>query len=350
MAELLKRNLPRLNNLLIVLALALLAACSGGEQKTPVNGGFDSEVLGSVDGFVVLRKVPSPTEQLRGRTAKNDTFQLNEDQIVIVNHPYPEGYYELFFDGNKLPVYLIPGKRMSVDIDVKKPFEKQEYSGKLKPLNWYLFDRDMAIAKLKANAAAYYELPEQEFIDKIAEKRSSLDTLLVMLITNHPKASPKFLQSEALNNLYLAGTYLAAYPQIHDELTGTTGTYEKIYHALEGLNLNDTNAVDNWQYYEFIEAWLKAMAYRKYKTVTSEEALAYMFDLVKETFYVAELRDLALGLVLNQLAESEPDEKTALKWSNTILNEISDPQIKNHLSVAFQATRTTEENAPTDDH
>jgi len=245
----------------IILAVLIIGitSCSSSPKEKPVKNGVDAEIHNLQDSTLLFYSLMHPIDIIKG---KGPTFSkeitVDSNGIFVEPMDLTEGYYFLEYDHNKQLYFIQNGKRLSLDFDAQKPSEKPDFSGKLKYESRYLFDRHMAHAGFIANESKYYTYNEDDYLEVVNQLRGKMDTMLVMYIANHPTGSQHFMQQEALTNLYFMASYLEAYPIMRT--SNEIPISKHFYTSTESLNLNDTNALSNPQFYEFIKNYVQNRA------------------------------------------------------------------------------------------
>lgn len=308
-------------------AIIFLAVSCASQEKKPVKNGVDAEIHNLQDSTLLFYSLTSPLNRIKGRSA-SFTKEITVDSNGIFVEPLDldEGYYFLEYDHNKGLYFIQKGKRLSLDFDAKKPTEKPDYSGKLKYESRYLFDRQMAHANFIANESKYYQYNETEFLDAVNLLRGKMDTMLVMYIANHPTGSKYFMQQEALTNLYFMASYIESYPFNRKETEDQQPISSQFYQSTESLNLNDTNAINNPQFYDFIINYVHNRA----GEIKNKNDVYRHINFVDSLFTVNAYKDFIRFQEVKTIAQ----DSTILdrKWMlDTLQSLISNDEIKRFL-------------------
>jgi hypothetical protein len=333
------RNLQLFNKLiLLTFVLVLSAGCQENEKVVPVKTGIDAEILNLSDSTVTLYSVISPLDKIRGKeSAFRIDIDVDSNGIFVQPLKFDAGYYFFEYDENKILYFIQKGKKLSLDFDATKPTIKPDYSGKLKYESRYLYDRYFTYANFMANEAKYFEYNESAFIETVELLRGKMDTMLVMYIANHPTGSPYFMQQESLTNLYFMASYLAAYPHKRSRVVGDVMPLsDGYYKMIDGLNFNDTNALNNPEFYDFIQnyIWSKAGEPNSVANVMAQ------LEMVDSIFSVSEYKDYLRFKTAKEVAKWEPTSQRA-QILDTLQSLISDEEIKHFLIKNIQSDTAT---------
>tara|TARA_R110002050_G_scaffold149463_1_gene276042 strand:- start:85108 stop:86136 length:1029 start_codon:yes stop_codon:yes gene_type:complete len=319
------RNLQSFKTYCVVGCISLLLISCGGNKEKPVKNGVDAEILNLTDSTVSFYSALTPLEKIKGR---EPSFYLDipVDSNGIFVRPLDllEGYYYLEYDHNKNLYFVQHGKRLSLDFDATQPTEKPDYSGKLKYESRYLFDRALEQANFLANQNRYYAYDEKQFIESIELLRGKMDTQLVMYISNHPTGSPRFMQQESLTNLYFMASQIEAYPLYRNENSQELSA--DYFHFTDVLNINDTNASSNPEFYDFIVNYV----WNRAGVPTSETNIQQQITFVDSNFTVNEYKDYLRFTAAKEVTQwkNESQRKIAL---DTLIGLINDTEIRQFL-------------------
>ena len=329
------RNLQLFNTLfLLAFVLVLSTGCQESEKVAPIKTGIDAEILNLTDSTVILYSVINPLDKIKGKeSAFKIEIDVDSNGIFVKPLKFDAGYYFFEYDENKILYFIQKGKKLSMDFDATKPTIKPDYSGKLKYESRYLFDRYFTYANFVANEAKYFEYNESAFIETVELLRGKMDTMLVMYIANHPTGSTYFMQQESLTNLYFMASYLAAYPHKRDQVVGDIQPLSADYYErIDGLNFNDTNAINNPEFYGFIQnyIWSKAGEPNNVTNVMAQ------LDMVDSIFTVSEYKDYLRFKTAKEVANWEPTIQRA-EMLDTLQGLISDEEIKHFLIKNIQS-------------
>ena len=304
------------------------------EKKGPVISGFDAEISNLMDSTISLTSFIPPLDKVKGKPAEF-TISLKTDSNGIFATPIEvtEGYYIFEYDKNKTKYFVQVGKKLSLDFDATEPTKKPEYSGKLKYESRYLFDRHLAQSNFIANEKKYYQYTENEFIEVVELMRGKMDTLLVMYIANHPTGSTYFMQQESLTNLYFMASYLEAYPF---KRAPSNGEFEPIsdryLEKLNHLNLNDTNAIENPEFYQFIQNYV----WNRAGTPTNKENILSQIEMVNTVFEVPEYQDYLRFQSAIEVAKWD-NTQTRDTMLDTLIGLVNDEEIKQFLIQSIKS-------------
>ncbi len=328
------RNLQLFNPLILVaFVLVLSTGCQENEEVAPVKTGIDAEILNLTDSTVTLYSVINPLDKIRGKeSAFRMEIKVDSNGIFIKPLKFDAGYYFFEYDENKVLYFIQTGKKLSLDFDARKPTIKPDYSGKLKYESRYLFDRYMIYGNFVANEANYFAYNEPAFIETVELLRGKMDTMLVMYIANHPTGSPYFMQQESLTNLYFMASYLAAYPHQRANVKGDMQPLSPDYYKLiDGLNFNDTNALNNPEFFGFIKnyVWSKA------GVPTSVTNVVTQLELVDSLFTVSAYKDYLRFYTAKEVSKWDATSERA-EMLDTLQSLISDKEIKHFLIKNIQ--------------
>ena len=316
----------------IVVAILFLAISCTEREKKPVKNGVDAEIHNLQDSTLLFYSLTSPLDQLKGKPAAFiKTITVDSNGIFVEPLDLQEGYYYLEHDHNQNLYFIQKGKRLSLDFDAEKPTVKPDYSGKLKYESRYLFDRQMVHANFIANESKYYAYNETEFLNAVNLLRGKMDTMLVMYIANHPTGSKYFMQQEALTNLYFMASYIEAYPFSRNNIEGQQPISSQFYQSTESLNLNDTNAINNPQFYDFISNYVRNRA----GEINTKADVYRHIHFVDSSFSINAYKDYIRFYESKIIAQ----DSTILdkKWMlDTLQSLISDSEIKHFLVKNIQ--------------
>jgi hypothetical protein len=313
--------------------LFLAVSCSSSsEEKKPVKNGVDAEIHNLQDSTLLFYSQISPIDQIKGKSsAFTKEIKVDSNGIFVEPLDLDEGYYFLEYDHNKSLYFIQKGKRLSLDFDAERPTDKPDYSGKLKYESRYLFDKQMAHANFIANESKYYTYNETEFLNAVNLLRGKMDTMLVMYIANHPTGSKHFMQQEALTNLYFMASYIESYPIQRAYFEDQEPVSIQFLQSTESLNLNDTNAINNPQFYNFISNYVRN---RTGRIKTKEDVNRHIL-FVDSLFTVDAYKDYLRFHEAKTIAQ----DSTILDkyWMlDTLQNLISDSEIKQFLIKNIQ--------------
>jgi hypothetical protein len=325
------RNLRLFKFAFVAVAVILaISSCSEKKKDGPVVSGIDAEILNLADSTIKLYSVVSPLDQVKGKSPEFE-MSVTVDSNGIFARPIEvkEGYYIFEYDQNRVLYFIQVGKKLSLDFDATKPYEKPDYSGKLKYESRYLYDRHLAQSNFIANKNKYYEYNEEAFVEIVELMRGKMDTALVMYIANHPTGSPDFMQQESLTNLYFMASYLEAYPLNR----GTDVELKSSYYVSDkGLNVNDTNAMNNSEFYEFIRNYV----WRRAGAPTNKQNVIAQLAFEDRMFTVIEYKDYLRFKAAKEVAKWEPGEDRKMVL-DTLLSSIVDPEIQAYLAKSIQS-------------
>lgn len=327
----------------VILAIFILGitSCSSTPKEKPVKNGVDAEIHNLQDSTLLFYSLTSPIDVVKGKgPGFKKEITVDSNGIFVEPMDLQEGYYFLEYDHNKQLYFIQTGKRLSLDFDAQKPSEKPDFSGKLKYESRYLFDRHIAHAGFIANSSKYYSYNEDDFLEEVNQLRGKMDTMLVMYIANHPTGSKYFMQQEALTNLYFMASYLEAYPMMRTSTEVPISRH--FYQSTGSLNVNDTNALNNPQFYEFIKNYVqnragkiktKADVYRHIRFTDSLFTVAQYKDYIR--FYEAKSIALDSTIVadkdwmLDTLQSLISDAEIQQFLYKNIVNDTSKPNFNN---------------------
>jgi len=309
----------------IALAITFLVSSCGEKKKVgPVVSGMDAEILNLSDSTVKLSSVVPPLDRIKGKSPVFEmSVEVDSNGIFAKPIEVTDGYYVFEYDGNKVVYFIQVGKKLSLDFDATKPYEKPDYSGKLKYESRYLYDRHLAQSNFIANKNKYFEYNEETFVEVVELMRGKMDTALVMYISNHPTGSPEFMRQESLTNLYFMASFLEAYPMNSASDAELTTSY---YVSDKGLNVNDSNAINNPEFYDYIENYV----WRRAGLPSTKSNVIAQLEFEDEVFTVSDYKDYLRFKAAKEVAlwESGEDRKMIL---DTLKSLIVDPEIKAFL-------------------
>jgi hypothetical protein len=314
---------------LVGLSIILLASC-GEKKEKQVKNGVDAEILNLQDSTVHFYSALSPLDKIKG---KESVFQLaievDSNGIFVRPLDLSDGYYYLEYDHNKNLYFVQNGKRLSLDFDATKPTEKPDYSGRLKYESRYLYDRVYNQANFMANEGNYYAYSEPEFVETLELLRGKMDTALVMYIANHPTGSPDFMRQESLTNLYFMASYMEAYPMYRTDKSIQIS--EKFFHFTEVLNLNDTNAYNNPEFFKFIQNYI----WNRSGLPINKTNIQNQLQLIEDKIEVTDYRDYLYFTSAKEVTKwaADADRTSSL---DTLIGLITDSEIKQFLVKNIQ--------------
>lgn len=339
MEEISMRSSQYFNTLLIVLVSLLAISCGEEKKEKPVKNGIDAEILNLQDSTVLFYSMTPPLDVIKG---KEPAFYLeietDSNGIFVQPLDLNEGYYYLEHDHVRSLYFIQKGKRLSLDFDAKKPSVKPEYSGKLKYESRYLYDRYLAHAQFTAKQSTYYNYSESDFITEVTHVRGALDSNLVMYIANHPTGSPIFMEQESLTNLYFMAAYLEAYAVKRKSANDTklAPLSSSYFDVLNTLNINETRAMENPDFYTYIQNYVWARSGEPQNT----SAVLAQISFVDSVFTVSEYQDYLRYQAAKEVAtwQKSNDRKLML---DTLSGLISDEEIKSFLIQNIQNDTAT---------
>lgn len=328
-------NLRLFKTLFFIGFITVFISSCGDKKKTgSVISGIDAEILNLTDSTVHLVSVVSPLDEIKGKSPQI-SIDIEVDSNGIFARPIEvtEGYYYFEYDQNRTLYFIQVGKKLSLDFDATKPIEKPEYSGKLKYESRYLFDRYLAHANFIANENKYFQYTEDEFVEVVELMRGKMDTMLVMYIANHPTGSQYFMQQESLTNLYFMASYLEAYPMQRNPENYENQPLSKDYYTnINTLNLNDTNAVNNPEFYAYIQNYVRNRA----GIPNNKANVISQIELVNEKFTVSVYKDYLRFNTAREVAKWE-DNDVRENVLDTLIYLISDNEIRQYLIQNIQS-------------
>ena len=326
-------NLRLFKTLSFAIVTIAIVSCRGEKKERPVKNGIDAEILNLQDSTLYFYSLTTPLEEIKG---KESTFHLeietDSNGIFVRPLDLKEGYYFLEYDHFKSLYFIQKGKRLSLDFDVQKPSIEPEFSGKLKYESRYLYARYLAHAQFKAKESSYFDYSENEFVKEITQMRGRLDTALVMYITNHPTGSEYFMQQESLTNLYFMAAYLEAFPSKRKFTENETPSLSTSYFdMLNTLNVNDTAAYNNPEFYTYIQNYVWARSGEPSSTGKVNQQIAF----VDSVFTVQDYKDYLRYKAAKEVAtwETSDDRKMAL---DTLIGLVQDQEIQRFLVKNIQ--------------
>jgi hypothetical protein len=317
--------------------LAILAAttvsCSNETKKKPVKNGVDAEILNLQDSTVRLYSVLSPLDQIKGiESSFHLDIEVDSNGIFVRPLDLEEGYYILEHDHVRSLYFIQSGKRLSLDFDATKPSVQPNFSGQLKYESRYLYDRYLAHAQFSAKQSTYYSYSELDFVTELTQVRGHLDTALVMYIVNHPTGSTYFMEQESLTNLYFMAAYLEAYASKRIATEGnTTELSISYFDVLNTLNVNDTKAVNNPEFYTFIQNHVWARSGAPVNTANVLHQITFVDSAFTVAYYQDYLRFQAAKEVTTWTGS---EERTAML--DTLSGLIQDADIQSFLIQNIQ--------------
>ena len=315
-----------------VIALALVS-CGEEKKERPVKNGIDAEILNLQDSTLYFYSLTNTLDQVKG---KEPSFHLeietDSNGIFVRPLDLEEGYYYLEYDHFKSLYFIQKGKRLSLDFDVQKPSVQPEFSGKLKYESRYLYTRYLEHAQFKAKEASYFDYAEKDFVKEVTQMRGRLDTALVVYITNHPTGSEYFMQQESLTNLYFMAAYLEAFPSRRKAIEGELPALSaKYYDLLNTLNVNDTAARNNPEFFTYIQNYVWARSGEPSSTGKVNQQIAF----VDSVFTVQDYKDYLRFKAAKEVAtwETSEDRKMAL---DTLVGLVKNQEIQEFLVKNIQ--------------
>ena len=319
------RNLQPFYKLFFTGIASVLLLVSCGEQPTekPISGGADAEILNLQDSTIRLYSDVLPLDYIKGKQPDVDaSIDVDSNGIFIYPYVFPEGFYYLEWDGNRVKYFIQEGKRLSIDFDAKKPTNKPDFSGKLKYESRYLFDKHIVLAKFESNLPFHYSLSETEFLDVLNLLRSKLDKMLVLYITNRPIGSEYFMKQESLSNLFYMASIIEKYKLKHEGSVSDTLTQ-----ITNGLNLNDTNTIENTEFFNFLTARIWTLSGKP----NTEKAIYNQLHLVDSVLVLDSYKNYVLFKTTREVAKWENSaSRTAI--IDTLLYTITDIEVKRFLN------------------
>ncbi len=325
-------NLPFFRNATIALLAITVISC-GEPQEKPVKNGIDAEILNLQDSTLHFYSLTPPLDQVKG---KGPSFyldiQTDSNGIFVRPLDLNEGYYFLEYDHFKSLYFIQTGKRLSLDFDVSKPSVRPEFSGKLKYESRYLYSRYLEHAQFKAKENSYFAYSEKEFVNEVTQLRGRLDTTLVMYITNHPTGSSYFMQQESLTNLYFMAAYLEAFAVRRKAVTGELAPLSASYYdILNTLNVNDTAAKNNPEFFTYIQNYVWARSGEP----SNPQKVTEQITFVDSLFTVNEYQDYLRFQAAKEVAtwKSSTDRTRML---DTLIARIHHPDIHAYLVKSIQ--------------
>lgn len=328
-AEHLQRIL-QLYRLPYLLVAALLFSCS--QKKEVEKGGIDGEILNTKTGRVALTRSMSPFEIASGKTPEKLVFELDSMDVFFHQQDFDEGYYSFEADEITLPVYFVPGKKLSIDLDVRKPFEKPNYGGGMKYEARYLFDRKRELAKIQLQSKTAFSFPEKEYLSWVSEFRSALDSMLLMYVTNHPRGSKIFMEQEAISNYYLAATYMESYRRLHALAVDSMGfePSAKFIKQLDEIEYPNEKALNNDQYVEYVMTRIHERTFSQKMTESKMYWIEQKLEEVENTLIDTITYNVALFHMAQEMMSMQPSSKRDLLYEHT-RNLITNRAVRENL-------------------
>lgn len=308
-------------------SILLLTSCGNTPDEERITGGADAEILNLQDSTVHLYSEVLPLDYIKGKQPIFDEYiDVDSNGIFIYPYVFSEGYYFLEWDGNKVKYFIREGKRLSVDFDAKQPTKKPDFSGKMKYESRYLFDKHLVLAKFESNLRFHYSLSETDFLDVLNLLRSKLDKMLVLYITNRPMGSEYFMKQESLSNLFYMASIIEKYKMKHEGNASDT-----LMELTQNLSLNDTNAIENTDYFNFITA--KIWAASGYPI--SDKSVYQQIELVDSVLVRDGYKNYVLFQTTREVAKWEKSD-VRTEVIDTLLYAITDNEVKSFLKQNLQ--------------
>jgi hypothetical protein len=311
----LQRALQHYYSLIILLIGVLLVSCSPKQEVE--KGGIDGEILNTKTGLVFLTESISPFESACGKFPAKQTFKLDSLDVFFHQQDFDEGYYTFEADEVTLPVYFVPGKKLSIDLDVRKPYEKPSFGGGMKYEARYLFDRKRELARIQLQSKTAISFSEQQYVSWVTSFRSALDSILLLYITNHPRGSKTFMEQESVSNYYLAATYLESYPRLHalavDSLSFKPSP--SFYNQLDEIEYPNDQASDNAQYVEYVLTRIHERTFSQKMTDSKTYWLEQKLSEAENTLIDTTIYNVALFNMAREMMSMEPSAKRDLLYS-----------------------------------
>ena len=318
--------------LLILIVASLIIACNGEKKEKPVKNGVDAEILNLQDSTLHFYSVVSPLDQIKGN--RPDFYldiEVDSNGIFVRPLDLEEGYYYLEHDHFKSLYFIQHGKRLSLDFDAQKPAVKPDFSGKLKYESRYLYDRYLAHAQFISKESTYYSYSENDFVNKITQLRGKLDTALVMYIANHPTGSTYFMEQESLTNLYFMASYLEAYAVRRNKTVEQIPLSDGYYDMLNTLNVNDTSAKNNPEFFRYIQNYVWA---RSGEPSTPNNVLNQI-SFIDSLFTVSDYQDYLRFQAAKEVTTWQPSNARA-NALDTLVSLIHNTDIQSYLVQNIQ--------------
>ena len=318
------QNLQPFYNILIAsfLVSISLISCGDSEPEQRITGGVDAEVLNLQDSTIHIFSEVLPLDFIKGEKPNFEEYiEVDSNGIFMYPYVFQEGYYIFEFDKNKIKYFIQEGKRLSVDFNAKTPANKPEFSGKLKYESRYLFDKHLVLAKFESNLPFHLSLPESEFLDVLNLLRNKLDKMLVMYITNRPIGSEYFMKQESLSNFYYVASIIEKYKIQHTGMVSDTVTQ-----LTEKLSMNDTNAIENPEFFSFLVARVWAEA----GLPNSQNAVYNQLTVLDSLVSREEYRNYVLFKTTREVAKMD-DSDARNELIDTLLYSVTDRKVKNYL-------------------
>ena len=188
---------------LTILLLPLMAACTSKGPKEAI-------IAGSLPNFT------DSIALLNGK-GLSDTIHLNADKTftykVMLNKPT---LYTFRAYRTQVPVYLIPGETVNVDIDFSNLSEGPKFSGSLVKTNQYLLERSKSLRTIIGNWQDLYGAEVDQFNLKLDTIKGKLTDMLDSI----KNESEEILNLEKARVDYYIQYLKANYPEYNAEILG----------------------------------------------------------------------------------------------------------------------------------
>lgn len=207
---------------------------------------------------------------------KNDKEKL-ETFVDTLTLPL-SGYYNLFFNRNRIPLYLRRGTKTKIQID---PYfnNKISYSGDSKKENEYLLKKLKLKNALKERRI--FTKKETEFLEELFKYKKNIIKFL-----NDANVQADFQKKEIKEIDYEIATQQLLYPKIHANLKGAYPDLSvDFYKNLTSLNFTDTlsySLSQTGRYHSMVKFYYEKIAKDRRKEYGNNVVLAYLREIDKD--------------------------------------------------------------------
>jgi len=227
--------------------------------------GFFITVLLIINPFLLSRGMDKKTVISGVIYNAKDSITVNE-QTVELN---PQGQFEYDFEllkpnyieldfGKKISVYLKPGDKVHLEIDVNKDLGTIRVSGDCREINQFLIMQAVESEKVNRyfneNYQELFVLNEKNFIDKMNVLWQPFHDLYNTFRKEHKDADPHFLKTFDAILLYSWASTMMRYPNWYRSFSGRSDYIpsKQFYSFISRLDLNDPELLVVEEYKEVL--------------------------------------------------------------------------------------------------
>lgn len=247
---------------LAILAVFLCLICCSQDKESVISG-----VIQNLDATPL--------------TINEQTINLDESgQFRYTTQLTKPSYFTLDF-GKEIYLYLMPGDRVSVDIDAQKALTSIKVSGDQQAINGFMIQQ----VHESQNVNEYFnkdfqnivKMDETDYVAKMNALWKPFHDRLESFIKEEGIRDDFFVKTQHSSILYSWANILFRYPDWHRQIGGNTAYVpsEHFYDFVDRLDLNDPELLEEEEYRTFLDRYFSFRTDELLKTSSTFDNMNY---------------------------------------------------------------------------